>query len=291
MGGRTVSQNYGYSAISSRPETANYVKDNLSIRYTMSSTRYIDYTYDTLNRLTGKTLSLASPLNYAYTYKASARGGNYTTTQIATETIGSDVYGYTYDSLGNIISISLNGEEIRSFVYDRYNQLKRDNKLANLTYYYNYDGYGNLTDKRTYEYTTGDLGTRLSKTDYTYSGDTAAGWSKILTGFGNEAITYDAIGNPLTYRGATLGWDTRELKSYTKGDTSDTYSYDADGLRVSKTVNGVTIIFQYVNLKNKTAQLSGFCFIFSCVCYERTPYLLQVRTIVFSTVLVLSPRA
>ena len=247
MGGRTVSQSYGYSAISSRPETVNYAKDNLPVRYTMSSTRYIDYNYDSLNRLTGKTLSLASPLSYAYTYKASARGGSYTTTQIATETVDGNAYSYTYDSLGNITSIKLNGQAFRSYEYDSLNQLVRENnKTDNKTYEFVYDNYGNITAKKIYAYTTGSLGAVQQTISYAYGVDSDAGWKNILKSYNGENIDYDEIGNPITYRGATLDWDTRELKSYSKNGTEITYKYDADGLRASKTVNGVTTTYQYI---------------------------------------------
>ena len=252
MGGRTVSQSYGYSAISSRPETVNYAKDNLPVRYTMSSTRYIDYNYDSLNRLTGKTLSLASPLSYAYTYKASARGGSYTTTQIATETVDGNAYSYTYDSLGNITSIKLNGQAFRSYEYDSLNQLVRENnKTDNKTYEFVYDNYGNITAKKVYAYTTSaTLGTAEKTISYAYGVDSDAGWNNILTEYNGEDITYDAIGNPVSYRGADLTWDGRELRKYKIGnDFVVEYTYDADGLRASKTVNGEKTTYQYIDGK------------------------------------------
>ncbi len=51
-----------------------------------------------------------------------------------------------------------------------------------------------------------------------------------------KAIAYDNIGNPASYLGATLTWEGRELSTYTKGTTSVSYTYDADGLRSQKTV-------------------------------------------------------
>ena len=64
----------------------------------------------------------------------------------------------------------------------------------------------------------------------------------MLTNYNGSAITYDAIGNPLTFDGATLTWERgRKLSSYTKGDgTAITYKYDANGIRTQKTVGGVT---------------------------------------------------
>ena len=58
-----------------------------------------------------------------------------------------------------------------------------------------------------------------------------------------EKILYDTIGNPTTYRDATMSWYGRQLTKYkidkdTEDDTSDDvtfdFTYDADGLRGSK---------------------------------------------------------
>ena len=52
---------------------------------------------------------------------------------------------------------------------------------------------------------------------------------------------YDAQGNPTSYLGHTLTWEKgRQLKSFTKSDgTAIAYTYNANGIRTSKTVNGV----------------------------------------------------
>ena len=83
-----------------------------------------------------------------------------------------------------------------------------------------YDGYGNITAK--------------NEDVYTYDN---AKWKDLLTKVGNQTITYDAQGNPTSYLGHTLVWEKgRQLKSF---DTN-TYTYNANGIRTSKTVNGIT---------------------------------------------------
>ena len=52
---------------------------------------------------------------------------------------------------------------------------------------------------------------------------------------GGESIVYDAIGNPTTYRGASLAFTGRRLQSYAKNGTLTSYRYDADGIRTQKT--------------------------------------------------------
>ncbi len=75
---------------------------------------------------------------------------------------------------------------------------------------------------------------------YTY-GNTV--WKDLLTAYDGTAITYDTIGNPLSYRdGMTFAWQNgRELASFTQNGQTATYTYNDNGIRTSKTVNGHTI--------------------------------------------------
>ncbi len=61
-------------------------------------------------------------------------------------------------------------------------------------------------------------------------------WKDLLTKVGDETISYDKQGNPTSYLGHTLTWEKgRQLKSF--GNLS--YTYNANGIRTSKTNNGV----------------------------------------------------
>ena len=83
-----------------------------------------------------------------------------------------------------------------------------------------------------------DRVTVQEETLYTY-GD--AEWGDLLTAYNGEAISYDGIGNPLSYRGWTMSWQGgRQLSSMTKGNDTISFVYNESGLRTSKTVNGVT---------------------------------------------------
>ena len=62
-----------------------------------------------------------------------------------------------------------------------------------------------------------------------------------------RSVTYDAIGNPTNYMGATMSWFGRQMMSYTADDLSISYKYDSDGLRTEKTVNGVKHSYYYVD--------------------------------------------
>ena len=82
-----------------------------------------------------------------------------------------------------------------------------------------YDGYGNIKSKNGVAYTYGD-----------------AVWKDLLTKVGDQTITYDAQGNPTHYLGHTLTWEKgRQLKSF----DGNTYTYNANGIRTSKTVNEI----------------------------------------------------
>lgn len=52
-------------------------------------------------------------------------------------------------------------------------------------------------------------------------------------------MTYDEIGNPLTFGSKTFEWCGRQLERITDGDNTYVYAYNTNGGRVSKTVNGV----------------------------------------------------
>ena len=74
------------------------------------------------------------------------------------------------------------------------------------------------------------------------------GWKDLMTSYNGQSITYDEIGNPLTYRdGMTMTWTGRQLTTLTQNGKTASYKYDADGLRLEKTAGGVTTQYQYVN--------------------------------------------
>ncbi|MBL4932373.1 RHS repeat-associated core domain-containing protein [Clostridium sp. YIM B02565] len=69
-------------------------------------------------------------------------------------------------------------------------------------------------------------------------GDT--NWKDKLTNYNGKAITYDAIGNPLTYDGNTYTWDRgRTLTGITGNGKTISFKYNDSGIRTEKNVNGV----------------------------------------------------
>ena len=71
-------------------------------------------------------------------------------------------------------------------------------------------------------------------------------WGDKLTSYRGVSISYDEIGNPLSYYNGssyTFAWTGRQLKSATKGGLKYTYTYNDEGIRTSKTVGGVTTTY------------------------------------------------
>ena len=152
---------------------------------------------------------------------------------------GGTALSYTYDAAGNITTIVENGTERVRYRYDELNQLVReDSAVQNKSIEYVYDGGGNLLARKEYAYTTGELGGVMNTVSYGYSGS----WKDLLTSYNGTAISYDTIGNPLTWRGGlSFTWQNgRQLSTAQKSGLSLSYTYNASGIRTEKTVNGVT---------------------------------------------------
>lgn len=149
---------------------------------------------------------------------------------------------YDYDEVGNIVSVTENGELKLSYEYDSLGQLVRENNLyAGKSYTYTYDNAGNILESKEYVYSTEELTEAVAEKKYEYNDN---GWKDLLTSFNGQAITYDEIGNPLTYRdGMVFSWAGRQLGTVNIGEDVISYTYNSDGIRTSKTVNGVTTTY------------------------------------------------
>lgn len=157
-------------------------------------------------------------------------------------------FNYTYDNLGNITAVTnANNSPIASYEYDSLNQLVRENNVqTGKTVTYTYNAGGNLTEKKIYSYTTDSDLTNATLEDtitYTY-GD--SNWPDKLTSYDGQDIVYDAIGNPLEYRGWEFEWSRgRRLDKASKTgyNVNVAFKYDESGIRTQKIVNGVQTDF------------------------------------------------
>ena len=168
-------------------------------------------------------------------------------------------YDYSYDNNGNITEIKQNGKLTNKYVYDSLNELKEEYDYVNKFYInYSYDGAGNLQNiyeqvlDPTYGYPTG---TQNGNT-YEYT-DTS--WKDKLTKVNGSNISYDANGNPLSYRdGMSFEWENgRILKNINTSDKAIQMSYDSNGMRTQKTVDGVKTNYYYDSNKNLIALVKG----------------------------------
>lgn len=218
-------RNYGFT----------YASGNGSLTaMTLPADGAYSYSYDALMRLTGRTLKLDGKSfltrNYGF---VSGSGTNGTTMMVSSlsNKNGSGTslnsYNYSYDDVGNITKIT--GSTNATYTYDEQGQLLSETE-GGITTTYSYDGAGNIVSVddgyETHSYTYGD-----------------SDWGDLLTEYDGYAISYDAIGNPTTwYDMSTFTWEQgRRLASAENIYTglSNSYTYDADGLRLSKTVGSV----------------------------------------------------
>ena len=143
---------------------------------------------------------------------------------------------YTYDGMGNIISVNENGKQRYKYAYDKIGRLISEKVLdGNREICYTYDNSGNILTKT-------DNGT---VTDYRYKDGTDR-----LISLGTELFAYDDMGNPTTYRNMSCVWEKgRQLKSISDGANTVSFTYDEFGMRTTKTAGGITTNYVYENGK------------------------------------------
>ena len=228
IGGKSFSYTYAYDD-DSRPTTFGYGDVTEQV------------TYDGHGRSSGTTVKNGSRTVLGTGYAYRDVDSTYTTTQVkaVTNSYGGKTanFNYTYDASGNITSIS--GAQAVTYEYDDLGQLVWEkNATAGKAWNYTYDNGGNILSRTEYACSgNGTVSGSGTTTSYTY-GD--AEWGDLLTAYNGEEITYDGIGNPLSYRGWTMSWQGgRRLAGMTKGSDTLSFAYNESGLRTSKTVNGV----------------------------------------------------
>ena len=216
-------------------------------------------TIDKLNRTTFSAVKLGSKtFTSEYHFAAGGYGTGSVTNLVASITQPGCNCGYGYDDNGNIASATLNGKWT-GYSYDALGQLVQVNDHSDTrsgadgtTWKYTYDLGGNILKKERFAYA--DTTTPLETVTYTY-GD--ANWRDKLTAVNGSTIRYDAIGNPLSDGTWTYTWQNgRQLQKMQKSGVTAEFVYNADGLRVQKTVNGVATKYT-LHGKNVVHMTSG----------------------------------
>ena len=216
-------------------------------------------TIDKLNRTTFSAVKLGSKtFTSEYHFAAGGYGTGSVTNLVSSITQPGCNCGYGYDDNGNIASATLNGKWT-GYTYDALGQLVQVNDHSDTrsgengtTWKYAYDLGGNILKKERFAYN--DPTTPLETVTYTY-GD--ANWRDKLTAVNGSTIRYDAIGNPLNDGTWTYTWQNgRQLQKMQKSGVTAEFVYNADGLRVQKTVNGVATKYT-LHGKNVVHMTSG----------------------------------
>ena len=216
-------------------------------------------TIDKLNRTTFSAVKLGSKtFTSEYHFAAGGYGTGSVTNLVSSITQPGCNCGYGYDDNGNIASATLNGKWT-GYTYDALGQLIQVNDHSDTrsgengtTWKYTYDLGGNILKKERFAYA--DTTNPLETVTYTY-GD--ANWRDKLTAVNGNAIAYDAIGNPLHDGTWTYTWQNgRQLQKMQKSGVTAEFVYNADGLRVQKTVNGVATKYT-LHGKNVVHMTSG----------------------------------
>ena len=216
-------------------------------------------TIDKLNRTTFSAVKLGSKtFTSEYHFAAGGYGTGSVTNLVSSITQPGCNCGYGYDDNGNIASATLNGKWT-GYTYDELGQLIQVNDhsdtrsgASGTTWKYTYDLGGNILKKE--RFADADTTTPLETVTYTY-GD--ANWRDKLTAVNGSTIRYDAIGNPLSDGTWTYTWQNgRQLQKMQKSGVTAEFVYNADGLRVQKTVNGVVTKYT-LHGKNVVHMTSG----------------------------------
>ena len=248
---RLLTNSYNYNthgALSS--ETLEY----------LSANHKITYEYDNLNRISEVVKDFGGfDYSTAYSYLNGFENGreNDNTSYLVerdTSTIGSSstTYNYDYDYRGNITIVEKGGVET-IYTYDDLGQLTRESD-GETSRVYTYDNAGNIISIKS-EQISSDSGMiiranlpslAVDETEKTLT-YTDSEWGDLLTSFNGTTITYDEIGNPLSYYNGTaytFTWEGRKLVRAVKGSKNLTFDYNDEGIRTSKTVNGVKHTYQ-----------------------------------------------
>ena len=196
----------------------------------------LHYSYDGLGRLTGQSIGpVFTPIEY---YAGAVNGSTTNLVQNYKNENGNGTalqnYTYTYDANGNITGVANSvGSTTTTYTYDGLNRLTGETGGGN-AFVYNYDIGGNLTSitkngSAVHSYTYGNVN-----------------WRDQLTQIDGNTITYDALGNPLTFNGYTFTWSKgRQLTGFVGNGLNIAYTYDASGHRIKQVANGTTINYTY----------------------------------------------
>ena len=227
---------YGDASKAQRP--------GLSYGLTVDGKQRQSLAYDAMARCTKETVTLpgGQTRENRFTY-GTLRHLTDTDSLLSAMSNGTESWSYEYDNVGNITKLT-SGTKVITYQYDELNQLIRENNgVLGTTVLYTYDAGGNMTSRKTYDYTEGTLQTIKKNETFTYRSD---GWKDQLLTWNGKNYTYDAGGNPTVLRGMPLTWgEGHRLKKIAAETGTITFAYDSDGKRVKKTSGNTETKYYY----------------------------------------------
>ncbi len=212
----------------------------------------VNYTYDNFDRLVEKSGDNGITTSYEYrefgTNQTDLLVSSYTNTINGVDS----TYTYTYDKNGNITRIVDSQWLETVYTYDDLGQLTSEEWYTSaddsIIYAYTYDNAGNITKVQPYEKNIWGTFPLSSSKAYSY---TNTAWGDLLTSIDGHTITYDEIGNPLSYYSGTeestysYTWQGRNLMRATRGSVTYSFTYDDSGIRTSKKRNNSNTEYYY----------------------------------------------
>ncbi len=214
MGGVLATESFAYDAFG-RPTQRTKAAGSVNFKDTYS---YLKVPTTELSELVGMPVDAAILTDYIQKHVITVDG---------TET----AYEYTYDKRGNIATVSVNRIVQEQYAYDAFNRLVRaDCRLLGKSFTYVYDLYGNMTERRSYAFTTGELSDSVETDSFIYANDASYLRDRLMI-YNGKANAYDVEGRPTVYRcGVQMEWQDSRLIQY----GALHFGYKADGTRFRK---------------------------------------------------------
>ena len=223
------------SLVDSTSGTLSWGYDGLDrVTNTNSPQGSVSFTYDAANRRTSMTAAAQATANYTFD----------NANRLTAITQGSETVQLAYDADNRRTTLTLPNGITVNYGYDSASELTgltytqgNGNTLGNLAY--GYDADGRITSK------SGTFATDVLPTATTQPATFDLNDRK--TSFNGQALSYDANGNLTSDGTNAYTWNARnQLAQISQGGSAQlSFSYDALGRRISKTVQGVATQFLY----------------------------------------------
>ena len=232
----------------------------------------VTYTYNPQNRL--QKISYGSSLSAEYAYNNAGEP----TSLIRKAGSSTTTFGYSYDLNGNLLQETENGNVVNAYTYDDLNRLATETDKFGTTTTYGFNANGNITSKvmtyapetsytltnagASYEFTNikshkvtmmynakNQLQTRSESITGTTGGVTKSmSSSELFTAYTNDGSLKskkETLGTNLLTKSYWYN-DRSQMIAYKENNvTKAEYTYDAEGYRASKIVDGKTTCFYW----------------------------------------------